>query len=111
MYVTMVFITAVKKAVYTREEDRVPREILIAMGGWSSQGLGPCKLIEAYDCLNAKWVSQHFQLPESKAYHGIQIIKDKVILFFKVYMNIRWKPHNNNLLFSPAYLNYLEYSS
>jgi hypothetical protein len=62
------------------EESRIPREIILTVGGWASLVPGgPCTIVEAFNPFQNKWTMLNIQLPSNRAYHGIQVIKNKVI--------------------------------
>ncbi|CAJ0596391.1 unnamed protein product [Cylicocyclus nassatus] len=60
--------------------DRIPREIILAIGGWSTGG--PSDIVEVFNPRSHSWV-----LPDSKireiprAYHGAVLCNEKMIIF------------------------------
>ena len=81
LFLYVLCILARKKLkVVVEEPPRIPREMVITLGGWSDNPPGPCKYSEAFDYLADKWtVLDDIQLPSNRAYHGLEIVDKKVI--------------------------------
>jgi kelch-like protein 10 len=70
-----------KHRTYVEEPDRIPREMLVTMGGWTGNPPGPCTLLEAYNYLANNWmVLEDLELPHKSAYHGLELIDNKVYM-------------------------------
>lgn len=60
------------------ENNRIPRQILLCIGGWASIPSGPCRFIETFNPTTNRWIIKNFSLPYCRAYHGLEVIEDKV---------------------------------
>ena len=78
MYVITFIKLVKKKPQHKNENARVPREIVLCIGGWSSTPTGPCRHIETYNYIQQTWRSHSIQVPFSRAHHGLEVIGDKV---------------------------------
>ena len=56
---------------------RTPAKILMALGGWS---ISPCSSIEFYDYINNTWSIADIKLPLDIAYHGAEVIDNKLYI-------------------------------
>ena len=56
---------------------RKPPEVLISVGGWDK---APSNKVEIFNCLSNTWfhAPDHIKLPLPLAYHGMEVIKNKV---------------------------------
>ena len=62
-----------------QEPHRIPREMVVTLGGWATNPPGPCKFSEAFDFLADEWtVLDDMELPSNRAYHGLEIVGNKV---------------------------------
>ena len=60
------------------EAYRVPKEIILSIGGWDS--IGPCNSLEVFNSIEGAWKTLDLKLPFKSAYHGIGVIDSKVII-------------------------------
>ena len=56
---------------------RKPPDVLISLGGWDK---APTNKMEVFNCLSQTWIqaSDHIKLPVPLAYHGMEVINNKV---------------------------------
>lgn len=60
--------------------DRVPREIVLAIGGWSTGG--PSDIVEVFNPRAHSWIVPEAPVREiPRAYHGAVLCSDKIVIF------------------------------
>jgi len=60
-----------RPAVLAFEEPRIPRQVVLVMGGWAAAPPGPTDQVEVFNYITSSWRTHKLKLPVKRAYHGL----------------------------------------